>query len=320
MENKINLDPKDPIRIKTDSGNSEPKKEEKSVTDLKTLLGKPSLGEVKSPFSDSSQKNPAVSNKPLSSDSASKILPQEIKPGGGKTTAGIAIALTAVVSALVGGIIIYLWQSTQINSANQQIGSLESQISNLQNQIKALQQNLEEEKSANALAAQLTAEGKTRAAVNLPKCNIFNKEILLKTTTKYSMFGDDIFDTAVCGFLQPKKDIIFEREQNIAYLKVLDFADEKFKASVQQGVAEGNTVNQATSQDTFLNLGCLNDNKIVSEARGNDNPELYVDPLTEQALLASSEAQPVAIVLSFGLHEGSGCNCCNLAHKVRLLQ
>jgi hypothetical protein len=31
--------------------------------------------------------------------------------------------------------------------------------------------------------------------------------------------------------------------------------------------------------------------------------------------LASSEAQPVAIVLSFGLHEGSGCNCCNLAHQ-----
>ena len=109
---------------------------------------------------------------------------------------------------------------------------------------------------------------------------------------------------------------LFGRENN--YLDTNP--DEKFKASVQQGVAEGNTVNQATSQDTFLNLGCLNDNKIVSEARGNDNPELYVDPLTEQALLASSEAQPVAIVLSFGLHEGSGCNCCNLAHKVRLLQ
>ncbi|MBM3255868.1 MAG: hypothetical protein FJZ04_00130 [Candidatus Moranbacteria bacterium] len=320
MENKINLAPNDPIKIKTGPEEKDPKNGGKSATDLKALLDKPSLNEVRSPFSDTKKDGSVASGKPVGLDSGSQASPTTVSPRGGKSTAVIAIILTALASALIGGIIIYLWKTSQVDSAKKEVDILESQISNMQSQIGALEQDLEKEKVDNALTTEISAEGKAQTAVSLPKCNLVGKSIALKTTEKYSMFGDDVFDTVVCGFLQPKKDIIFEQEQNIAYFKVLEFADEKFKASVHQGVAEGNTVNQATVEDTYLNLGCLNENKIVSEPRGTDNPDAYIDPQTEQALLASSEAQPVAIILSFGLHEGSGCNCCNLAHKIRLIQ
>jgi hypothetical protein len=80
----------------------------------------------------------------------------------------------------------------------------------------------------------------------------------------------------------------------------------------------GNSVNQKGPRYYELNLGCFNGGKIVGFEYGDDGP--YLDQETESAIANSSPENLVSLVLSFGIHGGSGCTCCNLAHQIRLYQ
>lgn len=158
--------------------------------------------------------------------------------------------------------------------------------------------------------------------ITLQKCNIIAKGINLKAAKNYSMLGDDEFDTAVCGYLVKKTEnvpfIDDGSKQVNAYLNVVEFADSKFKDSVLKTISEeGNTINQASGQIVELNLGCLQKGEITGISYQSDP---YIDAKTMASILASSVEKPVPLVLSFGIHDGRGCNCCNLMHKVRLIE
>lgn len=158
--------------------------------------------------------------------------------------------------------------------------------------------------------------------ITLLKCNIISKGINLKAAKTYSMLGDDEFDAAVCGYLVKKiENVPFvedDSKQTNAYLNVVEFADSKFKDSVLKTIfEEGNTVNRASGQAVELNLGCLQKGEITGISYQSDP---YIDAKTMASILASSVEKPVPLLLSFGIHDGRGCNCCNLMHKVRLIE
>lgn len=156
----------------------------------------------------------------------------------------------------------------------------------------------------------------------LQKCNVISKELNLKAANNYSMLGNDEFDTAVCGYLVKKVEnvpfIDDGSKQTNTYFNVVEFADSNFKDSVLKTISEeGNTINQASGQAIELNLGCLEKGSISGISYQSDP---YIDAKTMASILASSAENPVPLVLSFGIHDGRGCNCCNLMHKVRLIE
>lgn len=169
-------------------------------------------------------------------------------------------------------------------------------------------------------------KAKTSAESQLPKsifqkCNV-SKSLSLKPAKNYSMLGDDEFDTAVCAYLVKETvNVPFTEDgskQINAYLNVLEFADNKFKESVLKTISEeGNTVNQASGQVVKLNVGCVEKGTITGISYQTDP---YVDAETMNAILNSSVEKPIPIILSFGIHDGRGCNCCNLMHKIRLIK
>lgn len=144
----------------------------------------------------------------------------------------------------------------------------------------------------------------------------FNKDVELRTTTTYGIFGEDEFDTVVCGYAELKDEVVFDESQTNIYFNITKFADEQFKNSLDQGITEGNLVNKKDGENYKFNLGCYKDGAI--DAIQYEDDKEYVDSATEQAILNSTAENPVAIVLYFGQHFGRGCQCCNLAHQLRL--
>ncbi len=156
-------------------------------------------------------------------------------------------------------------------------------------------------------------EGDQTAGVN--PCE-FNKEVALKTTTTYGIFGDDEFDTVVCGYAELKDEVVFDETQTNIYFNIAKFVDEEFKDSLQQGISEGNTINQQEGEIYKFNLGCYK-NDAIEGIQYEDGVD-YIDSATQQAILNSTAENPVALILSFGEHYGRGCDCCNLAHQIKL--
>ncbi|NQV13712.1 MAG: hypothetical protein HQ530_05435 [Parcubacteria group bacterium] len=144
----------------------------------------------------------------------------------------------------------------------------------------------------------------------------FNKDVSLQETTTYGIFGEDTFDTVVCGYLETKEEEVWDEKQTNAYFAIKSFYHDGFKQSIEKGISEGNSINNKKSDGTYLfNLGCYQDSKV--SGRDYETGVYYIDDAAQSALQNSSADKPVSIVLSFGLHGGSGCSCCNLAHKVR---
>ena len=148
-----------------------------------------------------------------------------------------------------------------------------------------------------------------------PECD-FSKPMALRPATTYDIFGQDEFDTLVCGYLITREEMAWEELQTNAYLVVVDYADENFIQAVDAGIQMGNGVNKKGPLYYEFNLGCYEDERIKGIEHGDGNP--YIDPQTESAILSSTPENPVSLVLSFGYHPGWSCVCCNLAHKIRL--
>jgi hypothetical protein len=130
------------------------------------------------------------------------------------------------------------------------------------------------------------------------------------------MFGGEIFDTVVCGYLVTKEETVWEQPQTNAYLAINKFKDEGFKKSLAKGIDEGNSVNQKDGAGSYLlNLGCYQSGNISGQEY--EKGVSYLDEAAQTAIKNSTVAKPVALILSFGQHEGMGCSCCNLAHKIR---
>lgn len=144
----------------------------------------------------------------------------------------------------------------------------------------------------------------------------FTKEVALKAGTDYSMMGDEEFDTAVCGYFIkkdiPAEEIMGTEAHTNAYFVITKFKDAKFQASMEKSLSEGNTVNEKSATKYQFNLGCYKNSTIT------DDTGAVFGSGAKTAILNSTVAKPVAIILSFTKHGGRGCNCCNLAEKVSL--
>jgi hypothetical protein len=149
-------------------------------------------------------------------------------------------------------------------------------------------------------------------------CNFRAKPIRLKTTRNYGIFGNDEFDTLVCGYLFTREEKLFDESVTIAYFRILKAADRRFINAIRRGIKAGNSVNFVRGNSYYFNLGCIQQGKIKGETFDRRSP--YLTDRVERSILASTSGQPIGLVLSFGKHIGSGCECCNLAHQIRLYE
>ncbi|MFH2105571.1 MAG: hypothetical protein ABII72_05055 [Parcubacteria group bacterium] len=176
---------------------------------------------------------------------------------------------------------------------------------------KQAEEDAKSEKTTESDTEESTTDGNNSES----QCE-FNKNVSLQETTTYGIFGEDTFDTIVCGYLETVEEEVWDEKQTNAYFAIKSFYHDGFKQSIEKGIAEGNSVNNKKSDGTYLfNLGCYSDGKV--SGRDYETGVSYIDDAAQNALQNSSIDKPVSIILSFGLHGGSGCSCCNLAHKVR---
>ncbi|MFM2432397.1 MAG: hypothetical protein RLZZ511_3611 [Cyanobacteriota bacterium] len=137
----------------------------------------------------------------------------------------------------------------------------------------------------------------------------------LRSAQRYGIFGDEEFDTIICGHLVTRQEKIWDESVNSAYFRISKFADMQFQAAIAQGIQSGNHVNALRQGQYELNLGCMSSTGIVGQEYNAKVP--YLNDRTINALKRSQNQQPIAVVISFGKHPGSHCDCCNLAHAVR---
>lgn len=155
------------------------------------------------------------------------------------------------------------------------------------------------------------------ASPSVTTCDV-TQPTTLKRTTHYGIFGDDQFDTLVCGYLVPRQEEVFGENVTVAYFRINKFYDEGFKAAIKKGVDNGNNVNSVKNGVYEFNLGCLSNKKIVGD--NWKEGKTYIATADQATIIQSSVKQPVPVILSFNQHEGSDCTCCNLAEQVRVLK
>jgi hypothetical protein len=135
-------------------------------------------------------------------------------------------------------------------------------------------------------------------------------------TTKYGIFGDAEFQTAVCGHLVTRTETIWDQPTKMAYLRITKFRDEGFRQAIQAGIKQGNGVNALRDGQYEFNLGCFSNGKVYGEQFPNS--PVYMTADVQAGLKQSSAQRPIVLMLGFGKHAGAHCDCCNLAHTVRL--
>jgi hypothetical protein len=145
-------------------------------------------------------------------------------------------------------------------------------------------------------------------------CN-FASSSTLRKTQKYGIFGNDEFDTLVCGYLVTRQETVWDESVTNAYLRIVKFGDEGFRQAVKAGIERGNGVNKLHQGQYEFNLGCFKQNTIQGQQYNAKQP--YITESVNAKLRRSSARQPIVVKLSFGKHPGSDCVCCNLAHAVR---
>lgn len=224
----------------------------------------------------------------------------------------------AVMSGLLVGACVYAWQESRIEGRTERAVDRTEQnyqvsIDELQRKVDTLQEDVDKRNAA--------AEKTKQTACD------FSKEIGLKqSSNNYSMTGDDAFETAVCGHLVNYQETVFDKKKDRAYFQVEKFADENFQKSVEKTIDSGNFINKKEPNGSLdFSLGCIEDNDIVtdklvvfdSKNKPVSVPEV-MNPDVRKAILATTEEKPVALILTFGKHEGSESFCPSFAHNVRL--
>lgn len=140
----------------------------------------------------------------------------------------------------------------------------------------------------------------------------FSKDVTLKETTKYGIFGDDEFDTVVCGYLNISEENIFGDIYTVANLVITKFMDEDFKTSLTGGISEGNTVNKLINGNVAMGIGCIENGALVNH--GNTT----IQSSAATAIMASTAEKPVALIFSFEEHGGFGAACAGLMEEISL--
>jgi hypothetical protein len=132
----------------------------------------------------------------------------------------------------------------------------------------------------------------------------------------YNIFGEDKFDTIVKGYLEMKEIERFDSVISTAYFIITEFNDDGLRKSIEEGIDQRNTVNIKEGDLYGLNLGCFRGGRI--EGIEYEVDTAYIDDYTQEKIISSSLENQVSLILSFGYHLGRGCDCCNLAHSVRI--
>ncbi|MBE9028676.1 hypothetical protein IQ266_02750 [filamentous cyanobacterium LEGE 11480] len=167
-----------------------------------------------------------------------------------------------------------------------------------------------------AIAFGLTSSVQTQTQAANP-CNFTQRsDLKLKRSERYGMFGDDEFDTVVCGYLVTRETKIWDETVNVAYLRITKFAQLGFQQAIAQNIQQGNSVNVLRQGKYEFNLGCFDGTRITGKQYEPEQP--YLTTAVQSKILSSSKTQPIALLLSFGKHLGSDCECCNLAHRIRI--
>lgn len=205
------------------------------------------------------------------------------KQSRGSSTAAIIIIIIIIVLGAIG---LFYYQNMRVAAP-------------------ASDQNQPESKN------KVTATSTATLEIKEPSCD-FDKDYKLKTTEKYGIFGDDEFETAVCGYLKTEKEEIFGEEVETAYFMIKDFMDDGFKNALTGGMEMGNTVNKMVDGDIAVTIGCMEKGAIVNFS----NTE--IDPDAQKAILASSEQSPVRLIFGFKKHEGFGVACGGLMEAIKL--
>jgi hypothetical protein len=141
-------------------------------------------------------------------------------------------------------------------------------------------------------------------------CNL-TPEQPLRSTQRYGIFGDDSFDTLVCGYLVTRPEEVWGEKQTTAYLRIVQFGDPKFQAALQRGIDSGNHLNAKRDGQYEMSLGCWQDNSIHTDGAA------YLTPTLQAALKNSLNKTPIALKLSFNRHPGTDCTCCHLMDQIR---
>ena len=134
-------------------------------------------------------------------------------------------------------------------------------------------------------------------------------------TKSYNIFGESEFNTVVSGYLTTRMmSSESGTEFEHAYLAIISFEEEGFKVSLKDGIEQMNGVNKLEDDTYLFNLGCFDEGKILSDTQ---EEEPYLDENTQAEILKSTKANPVSLTLYFEEEDGGGCECCNLAEKIR---
>lgn len=144
----------------------------------------------------------------------------------------------------------------------------------------------------------------------------FSKQVNLRPTDRYGIFGDDAFDTVVCGYLVTRMQQLWDEPIHVAYLRILKFGQAGFQQAIATGITQGNSVNVLRQGQYEFNLGCFENGRVKGQAHTPEKP--YLTDAVQEQLVKSSETRPIKLILSFEKHPGRSCECCNLADSIRL--
>lgn len=197
-----------------------------------------------------------------------------------------------------------------IKKNNEELGKIKEKVTKLEEEKDVKEENTDSEEVSESEESSTEEEIKTSS-----NCD-FSKEVSLRTTDNYDIFGGSEFDTVVCGYVKVQKEIVWEEEQENVYFVITQYKDEKFRESIVEGIKNGNTVNKKIGDYYALNLGCKDVDRISGMQYKSD--EAYIDDETQNKIFSSKEDNPLSLIISFDQHEGVGCTCCNLASKIRL--
>ncbi|MEB3292917.1 MAG: hypothetical protein VKJ24_07140 [Synechococcales bacterium] len=156
----------------------------------------------------------------------------------------------------------------------------------------------------------------TAAPKASPTCQFTPPPKRLRSTTRYGIFGNDEFDSLVCGYLVIRQEQRFEEEIQLAYFRITQFYEQGLQQAIATGIENKNAINAKTDGYYELGLGCYQNGRIIGTEYDRKLP--YLPTATQQQLFKSSAQKPVRVILSFGKHTGEGCDCCNLPHQIRI--
>jgi len=156
-----------------------------------------------------------------------------------------------------------------------------------------------------------TKKESTTSKKKIGKCSVDTGKYKLKSTSKYGIFGEDTFDSIVCGYFVKKSEEVWGDMQTNAYLRITGYMDKGLESSILKGIKEGNGVNKKSGSYVNFNLGCYASGKI-------QGPK--IDSASMSKIISSTSSSPVAVILSFEKHPGHGCTCCTLVEKVEVIE